>query len=177
MEQTIRIKLSKDLSGSILDIGGGGEGVIGRLYGKNVLAIDSSREELDEAPACCEKRCMDAAKLLFPAESFDNATFFYSLMYMDEGTQAQVLQEAYRVLKPGGRLSIWDCGFASAYPDPHVVDLMIELDQNAIRTSYGIVKMQGQSLETVARLAQDCGFVLLDSLIQDGQFHLAMKKP
>jgi hypothetical protein len=36
--------------GLILDIGGGGEGVIGQLKGKQVVAIDLSRQELDEAP-------------------------------------------------------------------------------------------------------------------------------
>ena len=45
------IKLQADLRGSILDIGGGGEGVIGRLYGRQVVAIDNRQEELDEARA------------------------------------------------------------------------------------------------------------------------------
>ena len=35
----------------MLDIGGGGEGVIGRLYGRQVVAIDNRQEELDEARA------------------------------------------------------------------------------------------------------------------------------
>ena len=35
--------------GFILDIGGGGEGVIGRLKGKDVVAIDLRIEELEEA--------------------------------------------------------------------------------------------------------------------------------
>lgn len=37
------------VSGPILDIGGGGEGVIGLLR-EDVLAIDLNREELAEAP-------------------------------------------------------------------------------------------------------------------------------
>ena len=45
------IEIKADLIGSILDIGGGGEAVIGQIYGDNVLAIDISQEELDEAPA------------------------------------------------------------------------------------------------------------------------------
>ena len=48
------IKLQADLRGSILDIGGGGEGVIGRLYGRQVVAIDNRQEELDEAAAAGE---------------------------------------------------------------------------------------------------------------------------
>ena len=37
--------------GWVLDIGGGGEGVIGRLKGSAVVAIDLYKQELEEAPA------------------------------------------------------------------------------------------------------------------------------
>lgn len=37
----MKIALKKELTGSILDIGGGGEGIIGRLYGSRVTAIDN----------------------------------------------------------------------------------------------------------------------------------------
>ena len=37
------IILKHELEGSILDIGGGGEGTIGRLYGTQVIAIDNRR--------------------------------------------------------------------------------------------------------------------------------------
>lgn len=36
-------------SGHILDIGGGGEGIIGLLKGQDVIAIDMNRRELEEA--------------------------------------------------------------------------------------------------------------------------------
>ena len=49
----MKITLKKELTGSILDIGGGGEGIIGRLYGSRVTAIDNREEELDEAPDSC----------------------------------------------------------------------------------------------------------------------------
>mgnify|MGYP002674861371 CR=1 FL=1 len=79
----MKISLNKELCGSILDIGGGGEGIIGRLYKSAVTAVDNMQEELDEAPSCCKKLLMDAAALDFADESFDNVTFFYSLMYMN----------------------------------------------------------------------------------------------
>ena len=44
--------LTQELTGSILDVGGGGEGVIGRLYGPSVTIIDHCQEELDEAGSC-----------------------------------------------------------------------------------------------------------------------------
>ena len=44
------LQLTPQWTGSILDVGGGGEGIIGRLYGEQVIAIDNCQEELDEAP-------------------------------------------------------------------------------------------------------------------------------
>lgn len=71
------INIDYDLKGSILDIGGGGEAIIGQMYGDRVTAIDNRQEELDEAPNCCTKLLMDAEKLSFFDGSFDNVTFFY----------------------------------------------------------------------------------------------------
>ena len=76
------IEIKETLTGSILDIGGGGEAVIGQIYKDRVTAIDNCEEELEEAPDCCSKQLMDATELLFPDDSFDNVTFFYTLMYM-----------------------------------------------------------------------------------------------
>lgn len=46
----MKLSLQKDLTEPILDLGGGGEGVIGLIYGGQVTAIDNRQEELDEAP-------------------------------------------------------------------------------------------------------------------------------
>lgn len=100
----MKLTLEKELCGRILDIGGGGEGIIGRLYKSSVTAVDNMQEELDEAPDCCKKLLMDAEALSFADESFDNVTFFYSLMYMSTEVKAKAVAEAYRVLKKGGRL-------------------------------------------------------------------------
>ncbi len=54
------IEIDSNLKGSILDIGGGGEAVIGQMYGNRVIAIDNSQEEIDEAPDCCTTLLMDA---------------------------------------------------------------------------------------------------------------------
>ena len=99
--------LTQELTGSILDVGGGGEGVIGRLYGPSVTIIDHCQEELDEAPCSCRKLRMDASSLSFAGASFENVTFFYSLMYMNRPVQSAAIAEAVRVLKPGGRLLLW----------------------------------------------------------------------
>ena len=89
----MKITLKKELTGSILDIGGGGEGIIGRLYGSRVTAIDNRQEELDEAPDTCTKLCMDATTLAFADESFDAVTAFYSLLFMTAGEQERAIAE------------------------------------------------------------------------------------
>ena len=135
----MKLTLEKELCGSILDIGGGGEGIIGRLYKSAVTAIDNVQEELDEAPDCCKKLLMDAAELHFDNESFDNVTFFYSLMYMDTETKEKALKEACRVLKKGGRLIIWDSVITSAYPKAFLAELEIEFSGETVHTEYGII--------------------------------------
>ncbi|MDI9497644.1 MAG: class I SAM-dependent methyltransferase [Bacillota bacterium] len=152
------IEMQRNIAGSILDIGGGGEGMIGRIYGNQVIAIDNRQEELDEAPDCCEKRLMDATQLLFPDQSFDHATFFYSLMYMTRDVQAEAIREAARVLKRGGRIHIWDSDIASVGREPYAVDLDIIWDGNCVHTSYGIVKGETQSSTDVMRILRECGF-------------------
>ena len=43
--------------GFILDIGGGGEGVIGQLKGNQVISIDPYKEELENAPSAQFENC------------------------------------------------------------------------------------------------------------------------
>lgn len=170
------LKLQKNIKGSILDVGGDGECVIGQIYGSAVTAIDCSQAELDEAPDCCEKRLMDAADLAFPDHSFDNVTFFYSLMYMTRDTQQMAIAEAARVLKPGGMLHIWDTDIASAYPDPHMVDLMILAGERTIPVSYGIVKAEGQSMDSVLALLNTAGLHITGTAHDSSQFHITAQK-
>lgn len=39
-----QLHIKKDLRGPILDLGGGGEGVIGRIYGRQAVAIDNRQD-------------------------------------------------------------------------------------------------------------------------------------
>ena len=81
------VRLDRTHTGSILDIGGGGEGIIGRLYGRQVTAIDNRREELDEALEGFEKVLMDACEMSFASASFDHVTFFYTMMFIAKDKQ------------------------------------------------------------------------------------------
>ena len=166
------LALSPSLRGTILDVGGGGECVIGRLYGRRVIAIDNCREELEDAPDCCEKRLMDARSLAFPADSFDNVTFFYALMYMSREVQGLALREASRVLRDGGTLCIWDVDIPSAWPEPFVARLRIRLADGELRADYGILKDEAQDMAQIDRMAIDCGLVPMARSRRGGHFYL-----
>lgn len=173
----MKISLNKELCGSILDIGGGGEGIIGRLYKSAVTAVDNMQEELDEAPSCCKKLLMDAAALDFADESFDNVTFFYSLMYMNTDVKAKAIEEACRVLKTGGVLTIWDVEFESAYPDAFSVELDIILPKENVCTEYGIIGTDvAQSAKSIISMCCECGLNPLEHEENGGHFHIVLKK-
>lgn len=170
------ITLKKELDGKILDIGGGGECIIGRLYGEQVVAIDNRQEELDEAPAVCEKVLMDATDLNFPDCSFDYVTSFYSLMFMCAEDQRKAITEISRVLKRGGEIHIWDCDIVSAYPEPFCIDLEIQLPEAHITTTYGVGKLDAQDGDSIKQMALDAGLLLkLENTGNDG-FYLQFQK-
>jgi len=171
----VSINLDKSIQGSILDIGGGGEGVIGRIYQSQVTAIDIRLDELNEAPDGFTKRVMDATKLEFDACTFDNATSFYSFMYIEKEDHVRVLKEIHRVLRPGGRLLIWDADIQTA--DPFLVELDIDANGSKIHTTYGIYKEDGfQNAEYFVGISQKTGFSLVNQESAQDQFFLHFKK-
>jgi hypothetical protein len=96
-----------DGAGFILDIGGGGEGVIGRLKGAQVVAIDANRRELAEAPPGPLRIVMDARELQFLDGTFAAATSFFTLMFVRPADHAQVFEE---VLGAAARRGLYDLG-------------------------------------------------------------------
>lgn len=170
------IEIQAELAGSILDIGGGGEAVIGRAYGDRAFVIDISQEELDEAPDCCRKQRMDATDLQLPDKSFDNVTFFYSLMYMTEEEQRKALEEAARVLRRGGCICIWDTEIDSAYPEPFEVELDIRVKDAVIHTVYGIIKRGRQSFGKIQQFLQCAGMDIVAAKKKGTQFYMKCRK-
>jgi len=150
---------SIELIGRILDIGGGGEGIISRHAGERVIAIDRLKEELEESPDIGTKIVMDATDMKFLDNTFDNATCFYSLMFMNEKTVEKCLTEAYRVLKPGGFLWIWDTEIPDhVAEDIYVVQLGVTLAKEEISTGYGIRWNRGQSADYLSNICTKIGF-------------------
>ncbi len=173
----MRVGIEKQLQGGILDLGGGGEGIIGQIYGQQVIAIDNRQEELDEAPDGFHKLLMDATALKFADGSFDHVTSFFTLMYMSKAEQQQTIAEAARVLKPGGMLHIWDAVIQSAYPEPFVAELEIDAAGNIINTAYGIVKDEAaQDAALFAAMCEKAELMPVAAAAERDQFYLCFMK-
>lgn len=171
------LSLGKSLTGPILDLGAGGEGIIGRIYRQQAVAIDNRQEELDEAPDGPKKLLMDAAALTFEDASFQHVTAFFSFMYMPRTVQAQAIAQAARVLRPGGTLHIWDAEISSAFPEPFLMELDVDAAGAPVHTTYGIVKEEAaQNADHFLRLCQDIQLNLEDRQEHDGWFYLRLTK-
>lgn len=155
-----RVTLSRLLPGRVLDIGGGGEGVIAQLGGSQVVAVDKLFSEIGEA---CDKApaanwlTADAAQLPCASESFAQATAFFSCMYMSNEIKSAIFKETYRVLRPGGEFWIWDAPM-SAHSRVFALRLEVTLpNQKTITTAYG-VRAKDQSAASLGSLLQPFGF-------------------
>jgi len=165
--------------GYVLDIGGGGEGIIGKLKGKQVVAIDPNKRELEEAASGPLKIIMDARDLQFPDRTFTVATSFFTLMYIKVPDHAEVFGEVLRVLRPGGRFLIWDVVLPQRlYQSKDFVafPLLVKLPDEEVSTGYGCPwPEKEQDLAYYAQLAQDAGFEVVTESQENRVVFLELK--
>src|SRR5215210_249356 len=116
VEEAIVEALTDGPARSLLDLGTG-TGRMLELFGPRIqrgLGLDLSldmlalaRARLDRAGLRhCSVRQGDIYNLMLPAESFDTVLIHQVLHFLDDGARA--IQEAARVLEPGGRLLVID---------------------------------------------------------------------
>ena len=171
-----------DAAGYILDIGGGGEGVIGILKGERVIAIDLRKEELEEAADGPLKIIMDARDLQFLDGTFGTATSFFALMYIKSRPDyEQVFREVHRVLKPGGKFLIWDAMVPQRLDDDKdifVIPISVRVNDTEIETGYGQPwPKEEHDLGFYLDLAEKSGFQVVEQQEQERIFFLQLRKP
>jgi ubiquinone/menaquinone biosynthesis C-methylase UbiE len=175
-QQTIEMK-PLETEGFILDIGGGGEGIIGKLNGMQVVAIDKRLDELEETDNDALKVVMDATDLKFPDDTFTAATAFYTMMYIPNDDKPKVLAEAYRVLRPGARLHVWDAVIPGESGDKKyfVIPLKVVMPDETVETGYGS-SLKEQSAQTLRELAEEVGFKTSKVEAGEHTFYLELEK-
>lgn len=161
--QKQKLTLEKNIQGEkILDIGGGGEGVIGWVYGKRVTAIDKRQDELDAAAEGPIKMVMDASNLTFKNKNFDAATSFFTMMFIDKDEHKKVFDEVYRVLKNGSNFVLWDAVIPKedhSKKDIFLIELEINTPNGLMKASYGVMKKNNeQDLKYFKKLGKKAGF-------------------
>ena len=164
-------------NGFILDIGGGGQGIIGKLNGRQVVAIDKNERELKETQNEALKVVMDATDLKFLSQSFDVCASFFSLMYVQKKAHLKVFREAHRVLKENGRFLLWDVEMPKKFGDykAFMVRLEVRLPDGEMEAGYG-VKWQEQNIEHFKELAKKTMFKIVDEWRKGEIFYLELSK-
>ncbi|WP_066502685.1 class I SAM-dependent methyltransferase [Abyssisolibacter fermentans] len=179
-EQKINIsKVRRE--GYILDIGGGGEGVIGQLYGEQVVAIDPLESELEEAPTTGALRIiMNAKDLKFLDNQFNTVTSFFTMMYISNEDIEKVFKEIYRVLKLDGEFLFWDLNipaFTNTDKDIYAVPLKIHLEDKIIETGYGVQwKGREQNIDLYIELGKKIGFKVIEQKLNEQTYYIKFKK-
>jgi ubiquinone/menaquinone biosynthesis C-methylase UbiE len=176
-----KIMIEEELAGQrILDIGGGGEGVIGLCYGNRVIAIDPRKDELEEIPDGPLKIVMDARELSFLEDSFDAVTSFFTLMYINKDDHEKVFKEIYRVLKDNGEFILWDATipeYDGGIKDIFVIQLEVETPIGLIKTGYGVSrKDKSQDIEYFIGIGENLGFEVTKVETQDKVFKIIFRK-
>lgn len=168
------------MTGRVLDIGGGGEGIIGQLLGEKVIAIDPRVDELEEASDGPLKIIMDARELKFLDNTFDAATSFFTLMYIEKQDHLKVFEEIHRVLKDNGTFIIWDVTiprYNKGNKDIFVVSLEIKLKDKKIKTAYGIKWDQAeQDINYYIELGEKMGFKVIERENMKQVFYIKFMK-
>ena len=144
---------------TILDLGGGGEGVISRLCPSQVFALDKRLDELEKAPGIQRALVADGLHLPLMSGAFASCTSFFTMMYLLNEALAQLARELHRVMQPGGSLHLWEP--VVSYAEPFLIDLEVLLPNERITVGYGVISPgKTQDARQLRQVFSQAGFSL-----------------
>ncbi len=167
--------------GVILDIGGGGEGLVSRIEGSRVIAVDLNISKIRGAMIYEPDSIWitgDGRQLGFNDCTIDVVTLWFSLSYMkDVETKQTVVDESFRVLKPSGKISILGCHI-DCEEERFVFRAEFALpDEFDSKISYAVNRGEGQSLDSISRLLERSGFEIIETESHEFWFKVIGSKP
>lgn len=161
--------------GTILDVGGGGEGIIAQIGKERVTAVDKFQSEIDEAKHKAPEATWvlaDARNLDFSDEHFDCATAFFSIMYMSNEDKLEVFKEVYRLISKEGEFWVWDASISKEQGVYLIKIKAILPDETVVRTAYGVSSKQ-QTVNFVKEMLEEVGFKV--EIIRDNKSWYLLK--
>ena len=167
----------------ILDLCAGGEGVVARAYPGRVIGVDQQLSEIKEARVKCPADTVfvvgDATRTHFVNDTFRHVTLFFALMYV-RGDEAKrdLFREAARLLRPGGRLHVWDAAVGAGAPLAAAVVHARLPGGDIVHAGYGVRGPTEEiSLSRVNDLAKDAGLFVVDAEDHGAWFYAAFESP
>jgi ubiquinone/menaquinone biosynthesis C-methylase UbiE len=99
------------------------------------------------------------------------------MMYIPNDEKPKVLAEAYRVLRQGARLHVWDAVIPGEYGDKKyfVIPLKVIMPDETVETGYGVT-LKEQDAETIRGLAEEAGFKAVGVEAGEHTFYLELEK-
>jgi ubiquinone/menaquinone biosynthesis C-methylase UbiE len=149
-------------TGLVLDVGGGGEGIVSRIEGSRVCAIDINLNEIREAQiygSSPQWLACSGESLPFRTAVFETATIWFSLDYVaDWKMKRAIMREVFRVLRKEGSLSLMSSKIICREAK-FVLRMRYTLpDGSVYQTGYGVKGNQGQTADRISDIAEQTGF-------------------
>jgi ubiquinone/menaquinone biosynthesis C-methylase UbiE len=123
---------------------------------------------------------MDATDLKFLDETFSTATSFFTLMYMKPADQERAARELHRVIRPGGRLLVWDVLLPARFDpvqDIAVFPLDITFLGRTVSTGYGtFFPATAHDLDYYVGVLERAGFTIAARRTTERTFFLEARK-
>lgn len=136
--QSIPIKLLSDINGPILDVGTG-DGLLAENLsrkGLTVFAIDIAKNVIEENKKRTSRVDYTVqnitAKTSFPSEYFDLIIFKFTLTNIHSESWKKLGNEIYRILKPGGKMWIFEPLVSDSYAQRYQLAANFVKDQHCV---------------------------------------------